>query len=66
MPDFTQLCGAHPNWITGLGLAFVLAWECYIGKTEKIKAGSTVELVFIIAVAVCTALFKRRKDGISR
>lgn len=32
--------------LRALGLVAVLAWEAWLGKTDKVQAGSTLELIF--------------------
>lgn len=58
----TELCGIETHW----QVLFFVAWmffERWLGRTDKLKAGSTVDLIATMVVALIIALFKRRNDG---
>ncbi len=47
-------------------LALVLGVECWLGKTEKVKASSIVELAFLLVVGIATTIFvKKEKPNVS-
>lgn len=58
----TELCSLGGHW-QFLALLAWMFFERWLGRTDKLKAGSTVDLIASMIVAIILALFKRRKDG---
>lgn len=45
MQNACQLIVENKDYLRAAGLLVVLAWEMWLGKTDKLNAGSTLELV---------------------
>lgn len=67
MDQLLERCKEKPVTVVFLILYYAVysLFEYWLGKTNKIKANSTVELVLTVVAAAAT-LFLRRKDDVSR
>jgi hypothetical protein len=59
-------CAASNHWVLLAGVLAILnsLLEYWLGKTEKVKSSSVLELAFSVILMVTLAIFIRRKsDG---
>ncbi len=53
-------CSGHALAV-GLGVFAYSAWECWLGRTDKVKANSTLELIFVSAMVVLLSVWRKYK-----